>query len=130
MSTNGRTVDDYLSGLPESERSTLERLRKTIKSIVPDATEVISYQIPTFRYQGRPLVGFGATREHCTLFLMSTAIIGAFKDDLKGYEVGRGSIKFRAEKPLPYSLVSKLVKARIAENLELDKKAHERKRRA
>ncbi len=116
------TVDDYLSALPDDKRSALEKLRKTISAAVPDATEAISYQIPVFKYQGRQLVGFGATKDHCTFFIMSTGVMNAFKDDLKGYEVGKGSIRFQASKPLPATLVRKLVRARIAENLALSKK--------
>lgn len=122
MAKRDRTVDDYLAALPDDQRSALERLRKTIKAVVPEATETISYQVPTIRYQGRQLVGFGATKDHCTFFIMSTSLMTAFKDDLKGHEVGKGSIRFQPDKPLPTDLAGKLVKARIAENAEISKK--------
>jgi uncharacterized protein YdhG (YjbR/CyaY superfamily) len=115
-------VDDYLAALPIGERSALQNLRKTIKAIAPEATEVISYQIPTFRYQGRSLVGLGAAKDHCTFFLMSTSIMREFKEDLKGFKVGKGSIKFHFDNPLPVNILRRLVKARIAENFELAKK--------
>lgn len=88
---------------------------------MPDATEVISYQVPTFRYRGRQLVGFGVTKSHLTFFVMSTTVMAAFKNDLKGYEVGKGSIKFQVSKPIPSLLIRRIVKARIAENEELAK---------
>jgi len=110
------TIDDYLADVPEDERAALEKLRKAIKAAAPEATETISYQIPTFKHQGRLLVGFGATKNHCTFYLMSTSVMDAHKDDLKDYEVGKGSIRFPANKPLPADLVRKLVKARVTEN--------------
>jgi len=116
------TVDDYLAKLPEDKRAVLEQLRKTIKTATPEATETISYQIPTFKHQGRMLVGFGASKDHCTFFLMSTSVMAAFKDDLKEYKLGKGSVRFQADRPLPAELVRKLVKARITENLALSKR--------
>jgi uncharacterized protein YdhG (YjbR/CyaY superfamily) len=127
MIDRNASVDDYLAALTEPDRRALESLRQRIKKLVPEATEVISYQIPVFRYQGRSLVGFGAAKDQCTFFLMSTSIMRSFKEDLKGYEVGKGSIKFHSNRPLPSSLVDKLVKARIAENIEMDLKKGKRK---
>ena len=122
MARSNLTVDDYLAKLPEDKRAVLEQLRKTIKTATPEATETISYQIPTFKHQGRMLVGFGASKDHCTFFLMSTSVMAAFKDDLKEYKLGKGSVQFQADKPLPAELVRKLVKARITENLALSKR--------
>ena len=122
MARSNLTVDDYLAKLPEDKRAVLEQLRKTIKTATPEATETISYQIPTFKHQGRMLVGFGASKDHCTFFLMSTSVMAAFKDDLKEYKLGKGSVRFQADRPLPAELVRKLVKARITENLALSKR--------
>jgi len=109
-------VDEYLSALPEEKRAALQKLRKIIKSVVPDATEAISYQIPVFKYNGRPLVGFGAAKNHCSFYIMSLGVVKAHRDDLKSYDTSVGTIRFPASKPLPATLVTKLVKARIAEN--------------
>jgi uncharacterized protein YdhG (YjbR/CyaY superfamily) len=110
------TVDDYLAGVPKDVRAALGKLRKTIKAAAPRATEGISYQVPVFKLDGKPLVGFGAATAHCTLFVMSTsAAMRARLAELKNYEVGGGSIRFLPDKPLPAALVTKLVKARIAE---------------
>ena len=101
--------------MPEDARAALEKLRKTIKAAAPGATEVISYQIPAYRYHGL-LVGFAAFKDHCTFHVMSPSLIRAHAAELKGYDLGKGSIRFPADKPLPAPLVTKLVKARIAEN--------------
>jgi uncharacterized protein YdhG (YjbR/CyaY superfamily) len=110
------TVDTYLAALPKDVREALAKLRKTIKAAAPKATEGISYQVPVFKLDGRPLVGFGAASAHCTFFVMSTSnAMRARLAALKSYDVGGGSIKFSADKPLPATLVTRLVKARIAE---------------
>src|SRR3989304_3582389 len=111
-----RDVDNYLAALPEDVRAALEDLRRKIRSVVPQATEVISYQLPTFRYEGRGLVAFGAARSHCSFYVMSTDVVRAFAAELKGYATGKSTIRFAANEPLPAALVTKLVKARIAEN--------------
>jgi len=110
-------VDDYLAALPEDARAALGKLRKTIKAVAPKATEGISYQVPVFKLDGKPLVGFGATTAHCTFYVMSTSdAMRRRLAELKGYKLGGGSIQFPADKPLPDALVTKLVKARIAES--------------
>ena len=111
-----KDVDEYLAGVPEPARSTLNRIRAAIKSAVPpEATEAISYRMPTFRYKG-PLLGFAAFANHCGLYPMSPSVIEAFQDELKGFHTSKGTIRFPVDKPLPAALVRKLVKARIAEN--------------
>ena len=109
-------TDIYLAKLPENERAALERLRNTIRVAAPRAEETISYQLPAFRLDGRVLVLFGATANHCTFFPGSGTAVEAHKDALKGYHTSKGAIRFHADKPLPVSLVRKLVKYRIAEN--------------
>lgn len=108
-------VDQYLARLPEDIRAALVRLRKTIKAAAPKADEVISYQIPAYKQKGL-LVGFAALKTHCTFHIMSVQVTRAHAEDLKGYKLGKASIRFAANKPLPAALVTKLVKARIAEN--------------
>jgi uncharacterized protein YdhG (YjbR/CyaY superfamily) len=108
-------VDDYLADVPEEARSALEKLRKTIKAAAPQATETISYQIPTFNYHG-PLVAFAAFKNHCSFYPMSPAVIDAHREELKSYVTSKGTIRFPPNKPLPAALVRKLVKARMQEN--------------
>ena len=109
-------VDDYLAAVPEPSRAALEALRQIIREALPDSTEVISYQVPTFRYQDRPVVAYGATQTGCTFYVMSTDVFNAFKASAKGYKMGNGSIRFEPDNPLPADLVTKIVKARVAEN--------------
>ena len=115
MTNKPRTIDEYLAALSDEKRATLEKLRKTIRAVAPKAEECISYQICAFRQNGM-LVGFGATANHCAFYLMSSSTVEAHKDELKGYDTSKGTIRFQANKPLPAALVRKLVKTRIAEN--------------
>jgi uncharacterized protein YdhG (YjbR/CyaY superfamily) len=110
-----RTVDAYLAAVPEPARSTLNKIRATIRSTVPpEATEGISYGIPAFKYKGA-LVWFAAFSDHCSLF-PGASVIAAFKNELKAYQTSKGTIRFPVDKPLSAALLKKLVKARIAEN--------------
>ena len=110
------TVDEYLAGVPDDARAALERLRGIIRATAPEATETISYRIPAFKHRGL-LVGFAAeAKGHLTFHLMSPAAIRAHAADLEGYGLNAGSVRFTPDKPLPEELVTKLVKARIAEN--------------
>ncbi len=108
-------VDDYLTALPEDARSALEKLRTTIKAAAPEATEAISYQIPTFKYHGS-LVGFAAFKKHCSFYVMSPSLMSAHSDELKAYDASGATIRFPPDKPLPAALVTKLVRARMVEN--------------
>lgn len=113
--TVARDVDDYLARLPEDSRLALEKLRTTIKSVVPDSLEVISYQIPTFKYQGRMLVSYAAFSEHCSFF-PGAGPIEAHRSELKSYQTSKGTIRFMPSQPLPATLIKKLVKTRIRLN--------------
>lgn len=110
-----RTVAEYLASIPKEHRAALERLRKTIRSVVPKAEEVISYGIPTFKLD-KMLVAYAAFRNHCSFFPLSAAVLKAHISELKDYETSKGTIRFPINNPLPATLVRKLVKARIEEN--------------
>jgi uncharacterized protein YdhG (YjbR/CyaY superfamily) len=111
-----KNVDEYLAGVPEPARSTLNRIRAAIRSAVPpESTEAISYGMPTFKYKG-PLLGFAAFPNHCGLYPMSPSVIEAFREELKGFHTSKGTIRFPVDKPPSATLVKKLVKARIAQN--------------
>jgi|SRR5271157_5083155 len=116
MTFTAKTIDDYLAVLSDDKRAALEKLRKTIRAVAPKAEECISYRLPAFRLNGRMLVAFGATANHCAFYPMSSSAVEAFKEELKAYKTSKGTIRFQADKPLPAVLVRKLVKARIAEN--------------
>jgi uncharacterized protein YdhG (YjbR/CyaY superfamily) len=109
------TIDEYLAAVTDEQRAALTKLRQTIKAAAPLAEECISYQIPAFRQNGM-LVGFGATKNHCAFYLMSGSMVDDFTDELEGYDTSKGTIRFSPDKPLPKTLVRKLVKARLAEN--------------
>jgi uncharacterized protein YdhG (YjbR/CyaY superfamily) len=109
-----KSVDDYLAAVPEPARSTLQRVRAAIRSVVPAETiEAISYRIPAFKYKGT-LVWFAAFSNHCSLF-PGASVIKAFEKELKGYKTSKGTIHFPVDKPLPTALVKKMVKARLSE---------------
>ena len=109
-----KSVDEYLSAVPEPARSTLRRMRSAIRSAVPaEATEGISYGIPAFMYKG-PLVWFAAFSNHCSLF-PTASVIKAFQNELQGFETSKGTIHFPVDKPFPATLLKKMVKARLAE---------------
>ena len=101
--------------LPKRYRPVLEKLRRTIRAAAPKAEEVISYQIPMFKYHG-PLVFFAAFRNHCSFYVVSKPIMEVFTSELKPWDTSGTTIHFSAKNPLPASLVKKIVKARIEEN--------------
>jgi uncharacterized protein YdhG (YjbR/CyaY superfamily) len=114
--TKPRTIDEYLKGVDAEQRAALEKLRKTIRAVAPNAEEYISYGLAAFRLNGRPLVAFGASANHCAFYPMNSTTVEAFRKELKSFETSKGTIRFQADTPLPAALVRKLVKARIAEN--------------
>lgn len=122
LSSRGKTpppsskgVDAYLASVPADARAALQRLRKAISAAAPGAEESFSYGLPAFRLDGRPLVCYGASKNHCSFYPMSPAVIRAHAGDLKRYDTSKGTIRFAPETPLPPTLVRKLVTARIAE---------------
>jgi|SRR5205085_7319713 len=108
-----KTHDDYLAAVTEDNRAALQKLRKAIMRAAPKAEECISYQLPAFRLNGKFLVAYGAATNHCAFYPGST--VKALKDELKGYDTSKGTIRFPANKPLPSTLVRKLIKLRIEE---------------
>lgn len=109
------TIDAYLSEVPSEYRSALERLRKIIRSVAPDASESISYRIPVFKYSGM-LVGFAAFKDHCSFFVMSRSVAADFKEDLERFDTAEGTVRFSPDNQLPMSIVKRIVKARMKEN--------------
>jgi uncharacterized protein YdhG (YjbR/CyaY superfamily) len=110
-----KTVDEYLERVPEPARTTLKKIRSVIRSVAPpEATEGISYGMPTFKYKGM-LASFAAFSDHCSLFPGAGPTI-EFKNELKNFQTSKGTIRFAPNKPLPATLLKRLMKARIAEN--------------
>src|SRR5918994_5006527 len=108
-------IDTFLADLPREMRGPLEGLRRTIAAAAPDAVEGIGYGNPAFKYRGRPLVSFGAGKNHCSFYVQSPAVMDAYGDELGQFDTAKGTIRFPPDKPLPARLVTKLVKARMAE---------------
>jgi uncharacterized protein YdhG (YjbR/CyaY superfamily) len=110
-----KDIDEYLAAVPQPARGTLHKMRAAIRSAVPpQATETISYGMPAFRHNG-VLVWFAAFSDHCSLF-PTASVIESFKNELKGFSTSKGTIHFPMDKPLPITLIKKLVKARVAQH--------------
>jgi uncharacterized protein YdhG (YjbR/CyaY superfamily) len=110
-----RGIDEYLDGLDEPKRATLQKLRQTIHGIVPHAEETISYGMPAFRLEGKIVAGFAAFKNHLAFLPHSGSTFRALSDDLAGYESTDGSLHFPIDKPLPKALVKKLIATRLKE---------------
>ena len=110
-------IDDYIKAQPEKFRSLLQKIRRTISETAPEASEVISYKMPAYKYHGM-LVYFAAFKDHCSLFPGSKSVINNMAEELKPFEVSKGTIRFTIEHPLPLPLIKKIVKTRMKENLE------------
>jgi uncharacterized protein YdhG (YjbR/CyaY superfamily) len=109
-------VEAYLAKVPEPARSTLESVRAGIRSSAPAAaTEVISYGMPAFRYEG-VLVSYAAFKDHCSFFPMSAVILDEFAEDVKSYRTSKGTLQFPLDKPLPAALVRNIVRVRVMQN--------------
>jgi uncharacterized protein YdhG (YjbR/CyaY superfamily) len=115
-----KNVDEYLAAVPEPAQSSLKHIRAVIQSVVPkETTEVISYGIPMFKYNGM-LVGYAAFKNHCSFFPTGSGVLDQFEKELTGYRTSKGTIQFPSDKPLPDALVKKIVRARVQENKEWD----------
>jgi uncharacterized protein YdhG (YjbR/CyaY superfamily) len=113
------SVEEYLAAVPEPFRTALRSLRAIIRDAAPDATEQISYGMPSYKL-GRPLVSFAAFKNHCSLFGMSGGLFDELDRELQGWRTSKGTIQFTPERPLPEALVRKIIAARRAEIARLD----------
>lgn len=110
------TIDEYLARVPEPARTTLNKMRAVIRSVVPEGTtEEISYRIPTFRYK-KMLVALAAFKDHCSFFPLGSSALAGLEDELSAFRVSKGTLHFPVDKPMPAALVKKIVRARIAQN--------------
>lgn len=112
-----KTIDEYIKTSPESVQSTLEKVRHTVRKAAPEAVEAISYQMPTFKLNGKNLVHFAAYKDHIG-FYPTPPGTEAFEKELLPYKRGKGCVRFPIGKPVPYDLVRKIVMFRIKENVE------------
>jgi uncharacterized protein YdhG (YjbR/CyaY superfamily) len=107
-----KEIDDYLANLDEPKRGTLQQLRRTIQSIIPKAEEGISYGMPAFRLDGKVIAGFAAFKNHLSYLPHSGSVLAELADDVAGYVTSKGALQFSIDKPLPKTLVKKLIAAR------------------
>jgi uncharacterized protein YdhG (YjbR/CyaY superfamily) len=115
VAVSAAEVDEYLGGLEEPKRSTLQALRSAILEIVPQAEQVISYGVPAFRVEGTTIAGFAAFRNHLSYLPFSGSVLGELGDELEGYEMTKSSLHFSIDAPLPRPLVERLIAVRLAE---------------
>ncbi|MEO6671771.1 MAG: DUF1801 domain-containing protein [Ferruginibacter sp.] len=113
------TVDEYIGGFPTAVKRILKQIRKTIKEAAPGAEELISYNMPAFKFHGA-LVYYAAYKMHIGFYPASSAIRELSKD-LGNYQVSKGTIRFQLDEVIPYDLITKIVKFRVAENLQKEK---------
>ena len=115
--TAPKTIDEYIAAFPNDVQDILEKIRMTIRKAAPEAEETISYQMPTFTLNGHYLVYFAAFKKHIGFY---PAPIGnaEFEQELSVYGAGKGTVKFPLDQPIPFDLISKIVKFRAKENLE------------
>jgi uncharacterized protein YdhG (YjbR/CyaY superfamily) len=108
-------IEDYLAKVEEPKRSTLEQLRRTIREIVPEAEECISYQVPAFRVDGKVIAGFAAFKNHLSYLPFSGSVLNKLTDELAGYDKTVSALHFPVDRPLPQALVKKLIDVRLRE---------------
>lgn len=115
------SVDEYMAALHEEQRAALEVLRRTIMAVAPEATEVIAYQMPGLRIDGRLVVSYAAFKRHYSLFPASEAVREALGEELEPYLTGKGTISFPADRPVPVDLVTRIVEVRLGETVVRDR---------
>ena len=115
-------IDEYLNNVEPSKREALERIRSFAKKIVPDAEEAISYGMPTLKYKGKPFLGFDARKNHIGIYPFSGQVIETLKGQLQGYGTSSGAIRVPLDKPIPKSLLTEIIKTRLAQIEETLKK--------
>ena len=108
-------IEAYLVGLPDAPQRALRRIRDAVRAAAPGAEEAFVYGVPGFKLNGKPLVCYASFKRHCGFYPLSPTVIAAHASELERYQISKGTIRFQAEKPLPKSLVTKLVRARAAE---------------
>jgi uncharacterized protein YdhG (YjbR/CyaY superfamily) len=108
-------IDDYLAGLEEPKRSTLQQLRRTILDVVPEAEEGISYRLPAFRLGGKVIAGFAAFKNHLSYLPHSGSVFPVLGAEVSGYKTSTGALQFPIDVPLPTPLVERLISVRIAQ---------------
>jgi uncharacterized protein YdhG (YjbR/CyaY superfamily) len=115
MGSSPDAVMLFLAGLETDQRNALNHLADVIRETVPAAVESLNYGVPAFKYRGRPLVSYGATKSHCAFYVQSPEVMAAHAGALSGYDTSKGTVRFQPDRPLPDDMVRTLVRARVAE---------------
>jgi uncharacterized protein YdhG (YjbR/CyaY superfamily) len=108
------SVDEYIAAQPEALRPKLDQVRAAIRKAVPEAVEGIGYRMPGYKLHGKPMLYFAGFKEHYSLFAASGTFFAALADELRGYELRKGTIHFPLTKPVPVKLISRIAKLRAA----------------
>jgi uncharacterized protein YdhG (YjbR/CyaY superfamily) len=121
--TPPKSVDDYISVQPEAVRRKLEQVRTAIRKAVPDAAEGIGYGMPGYKLHGKPMLYFAGFKEHYSLFAASGTFFSTLADELRGYQLSKGTIRFPLDKPVPGKLIGRIAKLRAQGIVASAKKA-------
>jgi len=125
-----KSVDEYISAQPEELRDALQRVRSTIRKAVPEAAEVISYKMPTYKLRGNRVLYFAGWKQHYALYAATDSVVAAFKNELAPYEIDKGTIRFPLSAPVPVKLIERIARFRAKEVVEREEaKATARKKR-
>lgn len=119
--THFKSVDEYIASQPKAVQHVLKRVRSTIRKALPGAEEIISYNIPTYKLHGSPVLYFAGWRQHYSLYPSTDHVVAEFKDELAPYEVDKGTIRFPLSEPVPVKLVEGIAKLRAKEVIEREK---------
>jgi uncharacterized protein YdhG (YjbR/CyaY superfamily) len=127
--TNFKSIDEYIASQPEAVQGILQQVRSTIHKAVPEAEEVISYQIPAYKLPGGLVLFFAGWKEHYSLYPSTAGLVAAFKNQLARYELSKGTIRFPLSEPVPVKLIERIAKFRAKESTQHKKaKAAARKK--
>jgi uncharacterized protein YdhG (YjbR/CyaY superfamily) len=115
MNANFKSVDEYIASHTGAVQRVLKRVRSAIRKAVPGAEEMLSYKIPTYKLNGRPVLYFAAWKQHYSVYPSNTHLVAAFKDELAPYEVSKGTIRFPLSEPVPVKLIESIARFRAKE---------------
>ena len=127
--TGFKSVDEYIASQPEATQGVLERVRRTIRKALPGAEEVISYQIPAYKLNGRTIIYFAGWRQHYSVYPSTDRLVARFKKDLARYEVSKGTIRFPLSEAVPVKLIEAVARFRGKEVAEREKAAARTKKK-